>query len=93
MAQSLAENVTNSFIFFATLISETKNIKLGTGTSNLSHSHPTLVAAHMASISAQSALPGGGKCLHPEAGKYPEVVHIACQQGVTVAYRGGGDQL
>lgn len=44
----LAENVTNSFIFLATLISETKHIKLGTGTSNLSHSHPTLVAAHAA---------------------------------------------
>ncbi len=43
-----AENVTNSFIFLATLISETKQIKLGTGTSNLSQAHPTLVAAHAA---------------------------------------------
>ena len=43
-----AENVTNSFIFLATLIHETKNIKLGTGTSNLSHTHPTLIAAHAA---------------------------------------------
>ena len=43
-----SENVTNSFIFLATLISDTKNIKLGTGTSNLSHTHPTLVAAHAA---------------------------------------------
>src|SRR5437762_11965616 len=42
------ENVTNSFIFLATLLSETKNVKLGTGTSNLSHSHPVLVAAHAA---------------------------------------------
>jgi alkanesulfonate monooxygenase SsuD/methylene tetrahydromethanopterin reductase-like flavin-dependent oxidoreductase (luciferase family) len=42
------ENVTNSFIFLATLIHETKQIKLGTGTSNLSHSHPTLIAAHAA---------------------------------------------
>jgi alkanesulfonate monooxygenase SsuD/methylene tetrahydromethanopterin reductase-like flavin-dependent oxidoreductase (luciferase family) len=42
------ENVTNSLIFLATLISDTKTIKLGTGTSNLSHSHPTLVAAHAA---------------------------------------------
>src|SRR5678815_894697 len=42
------ENVTNSFIFLATLLSETKSIKLGTGTSNLSHAHPTLVAAHAA---------------------------------------------
>ncbi|MSQ87986.1 MAG: LLM class flavin-dependent oxidoreductase [Betaproteobacteria bacterium] len=43
-----AENVTNSFIFLATLISATRNIKLGTGTSNLSHTHPTLLAAHAA---------------------------------------------
>ena len=43
-----AENVTNSFIFLATLISETRNIKLGTGTSNLSQTHPTLVPAHAA---------------------------------------------
>src|SRR6266404_8888856 len=42
------ENVTNSFIFLATLIGETKAIRLGTGTSNLSHSHPTLIAAHAA---------------------------------------------
>ena len=43
-----AENVTNSLIFLATLISETRTIKLGTGTSNLSHSHPTLLAAQAA---------------------------------------------
>src|SRR5688572_3667012 len=43
-----SENVTNSFIFLATLISETKTIKLATGTSNLSHTHPTLVASHAA---------------------------------------------
>ena len=43
-----AENVTNSFIFLATLIPETTQIKLGTGTSNLSHTHPTLIAAHAA---------------------------------------------
>jgi len=42
------ENVTNSFIFLATLLSETKTIRLGTGTSNLSHSHPVLIAAHAA---------------------------------------------
>jgi alkanesulfonate monooxygenase SsuD/methylene tetrahydromethanopterin reductase-like flavin-dependent oxidoreductase (luciferase family) len=42
------ENVTNSFIFLATLIGETKSIKLASGTSNLSHSHPVLVAAHAA---------------------------------------------
>jgi alkanesulfonate monooxygenase SsuD/methylene tetrahydromethanopterin reductase-like flavin-dependent oxidoreductase (luciferase family) len=43
-----AENVTNSLLFLATLISETKTIKLGSGTSNLSHSHPTLIAAQAA---------------------------------------------
>ena len=43
-----AENITNSFQFLATLIHSTKTIKLGTGTTNLSHMHPTLVAAHAA---------------------------------------------
>ena len=42
------ENITSSFIFLATLIGETSTIKLATGTCNLSHSHPTLVAAHAA---------------------------------------------
>src|SRR5947207_67376 len=42
------ENITNSFIFLATLIAETRSIRLGTGTSNLSHSHPALIAAHAA---------------------------------------------
>ena len=42
------ENITSSFIFLATLITETRAIKLATGTSNLSHSHPTLLAAHAA---------------------------------------------
>lgn len=43
-----SENVTNSFIFLATLVHATRSIKLATGTSNLSHTHPTLVAAHAA---------------------------------------------
>ncbi|KAA9160693.1 LLM class flavin-dependent oxidoreductase [Amycolatopsis acidicola] len=42
------ENVTNSMIFLATLIAETRQIKLGTGTTNLSHQHPVLVAANAA---------------------------------------------
>ncbi|HYL88477.1 MAG TPA: LLM class flavin-dependent oxidoreductase, partial [Burkholderiales bacterium] len=42
------ENVTSSFIFLASVLGETKAIKLGTGTSNLSHSHPVLIAAHAA---------------------------------------------
>ena len=43
-----AENITNSMIFLATLIHSTKQIKLATGTTNLSHSHPALIAAHAA---------------------------------------------
>jgi len=43
-----SENVTNSFIFLATLIHHTSTIKLATGTSNLSHSHPVLIAPHAA---------------------------------------------
>ena len=42
------ENVTNSLLFLATLISDTKTIKLGTGTSNLSQQHPVLFASHAA---------------------------------------------
>src|SRR4051794_27746426 len=42
------ENVTSSFIFLASVLAETKTIKLATGTSNLSHSHPVLIAAHAA---------------------------------------------
>jgi len=42
------ENITNSFIFLATLIAETRTIKLATGTSNLSQSHPTVLAAQAA---------------------------------------------
>jgi alkanesulfonate monooxygenase SsuD/methylene tetrahydromethanopterin reductase-like flavin-dependent oxidoreductase (luciferase family) len=43
-----SENVTNSFIFLATLIHHTKTVKLATGTSNLSHTHPALIASHAA---------------------------------------------
>jgi alkanesulfonate monooxygenase SsuD/methylene tetrahydromethanopterin reductase-like flavin-dependent oxidoreductase (luciferase family) len=43
-----SENVTNSFIFLATLIHATRQIRLATGTSNLSHSHPALIASHAA---------------------------------------------
>ena len=35
-----AENITNSMMFNATLIHDTKKIKLATGTSNLSQMHP-----------------------------------------------------
>ena len=42
------ENITNSMIFLASLISDTKTIKLATGTSNLSQMHPTLIASNAA---------------------------------------------
>ena len=42
------ENITNSMMFLATLIHATKQIKLGTGTCNLSQMHPTLIAAQAA---------------------------------------------
>ena len=42
------EAVTNSTLFLATLISDTKTIKLGTGTTNLSQIHPVVVASNAA---------------------------------------------
>lgn len=43
-----AENVTSSMIFLASLIAETKNIKLGTGTINVPNSHPAAIAGQAA---------------------------------------------
>src|ERR1700680_2866353 len=42
------ENITNSMMFHASLIPETKRIKLASGTSNLSHMHPVLIAVQAA---------------------------------------------
>jgi alkanesulfonate monooxygenase SsuD/methylene tetrahydromethanopterin reductase-like flavin-dependent oxidoreductase (luciferase family) len=42
------ENVTNSMMFLSSLIPETRQIKLATGTANLSHMHPVLIAAQAA---------------------------------------------
>jgi alkanesulfonate monooxygenase SsuD/methylene tetrahydromethanopterin reductase-like flavin-dependent oxidoreductase (luciferase family) len=42
------ETITNSLLFLATLIPETRQIKLATGTTNLSHIHPALVAVQSA---------------------------------------------
>jgi alkanesulfonate monooxygenase SsuD/methylene tetrahydromethanopterin reductase-like flavin-dependent oxidoreductase (luciferase family) len=42
------ENVTNSMLFQATLIPETRRIKLATGTANLSQTHPLLTAVQAA---------------------------------------------
>jgi alkanesulfonate monooxygenase SsuD/methylene tetrahydromethanopterin reductase-like flavin-dependent oxidoreductase (luciferase family) len=42
------ENIPSSIVFLASLVSDTKTIKLATGTSNLSQSHPVLIASHAA---------------------------------------------
>ena len=43
-----AENITNSLLFLATLIHSTKQIKLASGTCNLSQIHPAIIAANAA---------------------------------------------
>ena len=45
-----AETVTSSMIFLASLIAETKQIMLGTGTLNLPNSHPAAIAAQAAML-------------------------------------------
>jgi alkanesulfonate monooxygenase SsuD/methylene tetrahydromethanopterin reductase-like flavin-dependent oxidoreductase (luciferase family) len=42
------ENVTNSMLFLATLIHDTKQIKLATGTTNLAQMHPVVIAVNAA---------------------------------------------
>src|SRR5437763_4448166 len=42
------ENVTNSMMFLSSLVPETKQIRLATGTANLSHMHPVLIAVQAA---------------------------------------------
>ena len=42
------ENITNSMVFNAMLIPATKQIKLATGTTNLSHIHPVVIAQQAA---------------------------------------------
>ena len=42
------ERITNSMLFLATLIADTKTIKLATGTTNLSHMHPVVIAQNAA---------------------------------------------
>ncbi len=44
------ENITNSMMFLSSLVSDTTSIKLATGTSNLSQSHPVLIAAQAAML-------------------------------------------
>jgi alkanesulfonate monooxygenase SsuD/methylene tetrahydromethanopterin reductase-like flavin-dependent oxidoreductase (luciferase family) len=44
------ENITSSMIFLASVAAETRQIRLATGTANLSQQHPVLVAAHAAML-------------------------------------------
>jgi len=44
------ERVTNSMMFLASVAFETSNIRLGTGTANLSQMHPTLIAGQAAML-------------------------------------------
>jgi alkanesulfonate monooxygenase SsuD/methylene tetrahydromethanopterin reductase-like flavin-dependent oxidoreductase (luciferase family) len=67
------ESITNSMIFQATLASETKQIKLGTGTTNLTHSHPVLVAANAAML---DHLTGGRFILGISAGALPSDAEV-----------------
>jgi len=46
----LAETITNCLIFIATLARDTKRIKLGSGTVNLSNRHPAATAAEIAMV-------------------------------------------
>ena len=48
------ETITNSMIFIASLISDTKQIRLATGTSNLSYMHPVLIASNAAMLDHMS---------------------------------------
>jgi len=45
-----AETITSCLMFIASLVSDTKRIKLGSGTINLPNSHPAAVAAQVAMI-------------------------------------------
>jgi alkanesulfonate monooxygenase SsuD/methylene tetrahydromethanopterin reductase-like flavin-dependent oxidoreductase (luciferase family) len=45
-----AETVTSSMIFLASLVAQTKNIMLGTGTINVPNSHPAAIAAQAAML-------------------------------------------
>jgi alkanesulfonate monooxygenase SsuD/methylene tetrahydromethanopterin reductase-like flavin-dependent oxidoreductase (luciferase family) len=45
-----AENITSCCMFIATLVSQTRQIRLGTGTVNLPNTHPARVAAEVAML-------------------------------------------
>ncbi len=48
------ENVTSSMMFLASLVSDTTQIRLGTGTANLSHHHPVIIASQAAMLDHMS---------------------------------------
>lgn len=45
-----AENITSSALFIASLVAETKKIRLGTGTVNMPNSHPAAIAGQIAML-------------------------------------------
>ena len=67
------EKITNSLVFLATLIPETEQIKLATGTTNLSHLHPVLVAAQSAMF---DHLSGGRFILGVSPGALPSDAEV-----------------
>jgi alkanesulfonate monooxygenase SsuD/methylene tetrahydromethanopterin reductase-like flavin-dependent oxidoreductase (luciferase family) len=67
------ENITNALVFLATLIPQTTTIKLGTGTTNLSHLHPVLVAAQSAMF---DHLSGGRFILGVSPGALPSDAEV-----------------
>ncbi|PXY24732.1 LLM class flavin-dependent oxidoreductase [Prauserella muralis] len=67
------ENITNSMIFQASLIHSTQQIRLATGTTNLSHMHPALVAANAAMM---DHLSGGRFILGVSPGALPSDAEI-----------------
>src|ERR1700710_1309351 len=67
------ENITNSLIFLATLVPATDQIKLATGTTNLSHQHPALVAVHSAMF---DHLSGGRFILGVSPGALPSDAEV-----------------
>jgi alkanesulfonate monooxygenase SsuD/methylene tetrahydromethanopterin reductase-like flavin-dependent oxidoreductase (luciferase family) len=67
------ENITNSLLFLASLIPRTQQIRLGTGTTNLSHQHPVLVAVNSAMF---DHLSGGRFILGVSPGALPSDAEI-----------------
>lgn len=67
------ENITNSLVFLATLIHDTEQIRLGTGTINLSQQHPVLVAANTAMF---DHLAGGRFILGVSPGALPSDAEV-----------------